>query len=102
MSDAFGELFEINEAGTTINIPTAGTFVKWVTASAGLSGPDDLVRVDAANNQLVIGANGGGIYQVTAGITMTGRSISLQQPAGHVQRRQDVGDGSMRWLGGPA
>ena len=92
MSDCFGELFEINEAGTTINIPTGGTFVKWVTASAGLSAPDDLVRVDAANNQFVIGTNGGGIYQVTVGITMTGSNNSLKQAAVHVNgvRQQKI------------
>ena len=92
MSDAYGELFHINEAGTTINIPTAGTFVKWVNFSAGLSGPTDLVLVDAANNQFVIGANGGGGYFATVGITMTGSNNSLKQAAVHVNgvRQQKI------------
>ncbi len=81
MSDAIGELFEINEAGTTITIPVAGTFEKWVTASAGLRGPTDLVLVDAANIQLVIGANGGGLYQTIVGITMMGNVNSLKEGA---------------------
>lgn len=92
MSDAFGELFEINEAGTTINIPTAGAFVKWVTASAGLSGPDDLVCVDAANNQIVIGANGGGVYQIHIGVSMSGNVNSLKEGAAFVNnvRQQKI------------
>ncbi len=92
MSDAFGELFEINEAGTTINIPVAGNFVKWVTASAGLAGPTDLVQVDAPNNQFVIGANGGGVYQAIVGVTMAGNVNSLKEAAIHVNgvRQQKI------------
>ena len=81
MSDAYGELFEINEAGTTVNIPVAGNFVKWVTASAGLGGPADLVDVDAANNQLVIGANGAGVYEVIISTSMEGSNNSLKEGA---------------------
>lgn len=82
MSDAYGELFEINEApGTTINIPVAGNFVKWVTSSAGLAGPTDLVQVDAANDQLVIGANGGGVYAIHIGVSMSGNPNSIKEGA---------------------
>jgi hypothetical protein len=79
MSDAYGELFEINEAGTTINIPVAGNFVKWTTSVAGLGGPSDIVEVDAANDQLVIGAAGGGLYEVHAGMSVSGSANSLKQ-----------------------
>ncbi len=79
MSDAYGELFEVNEAGTTVNIPVADTFVKWTTSSAGLGGPSDLVEVDAANDQLVIGANGGGVYEIIVTTSMEGNANSLKQ-----------------------
>jgi len=81
MSDAYGELFEINEAGTTVNIPVAGTFVKWTTSSAGLGGPSDLIDVDAANDQLVVGANGGGVYEVIVSTSMEGNNNSLKEGA---------------------
>lgn len=81
MSDAYGELFEINEAGTTINIPVAGTFVKWTSSQAGLGGPSDLVDVDAANDELVIGANGGGVYEVVISTSMEGNNNSLKEGA---------------------
>ncbi len=81
MSDAYGELFEVNEAGTTINIPVAGTFARWVTAGAGLAGPTDLVEVDAANNQLVIGARGAGVYEAIIGISLAGNVNSLKEGA---------------------
>ena len=92
MSDACGELFEINEAGTTINIPVAGAFVKWTTSQAGLGGPSDLVQVDAANDQLVIGAAGGGLYEVHVSVTMTGSNNSLKEGAVHVNgvRQQKI------------
>ena len=81
MSDAYGELFEINEAGTTINIPVAGNFVKWVTAAAGLGGPSDLVEVDAVNNQFVVGANGAGVYECIISSSMEGSNNSLKEGA---------------------
>jgi len=81
MSDAYGELFEINEAGTTINIPVAGNFVKWVTAAAGLAGPTDLVQVDVANDQFVIGAHGGGVYECVISTSMEGNANSLKEGA---------------------
>jgi hypothetical protein len=82
MSDAVGELFEINEApGTTINIPVAGNFVQWTTSVAGEGGPSDIVEVDAANDQLVVGAAGGGLYEVHAGMSLSGSANSLKQGA---------------------
>ncbi len=92
MSDAYGELFEINEAGTTINIPVAGIFVKWVTTAAGLGGPTDLVQVDAANNQLVIGANGAGVYRAASGASISGNANSLKEGAVHLNgvRQQKI------------
>lgn len=84
MSDAYGELFEISEAGTTINIPVAGTFVKWTTSSAGLAGPSDLVQVDVANDQFVIGANGAGVYEVKVAVSLQGNTNSLKEGSVHV------------------
>lgn len=81
MSDAFGTLFEINEAGTTITIVTAGVFVKWITSSAGLAGPTDLVQVDVANDQFVIGANGAGDYQFIISVSFEGNTNSLKEGA---------------------
>jgi len=72
MSDAFGELFTFNEPGITINIPVAGTFVKWTSFSSGLGGPSDLVQVDAANDRLLIGTNGAGVYRAAVTASYTG------------------------------
>ncbi len=65
MSDAHGSLNIHNEPGIALAIPVADTFVKWINFNAGLAGPTDLVQVDAANNQFVIGANGAGVYRCT-------------------------------------
>ncbi len=71
MPDAFGSLFTFSLAGITLNIPVAGTFVKWSDFLDGEAGPVDLVLVDGANNQLTIGANGKGIYNCT--VTWSGK-----------------------------
>lgn len=77
MSDALAEIEEHNEAGSTINIPVAGTFVKWTTASAGVSGPSDLVQADAVNNQIVVLV--AGIYEIVLSVTLTGNHVSIKR-----------------------
>ncbi len=64
MSDAFHELFEINELGNSINLPVADTFVKWTDITEGISGPSDLLSFDAANSQIVCAANGEGTFAI--------------------------------------
>ncbi len=100
MSDAYGELFEINEPGTTVNIPVAGTFVKWTTSSAGLGGPSDIVQVDVANDQLVIGAAGGGLYEVHAGMSVSGSANSLKEGSVFVNGVRDQKLEFNRQIGG--
>ncbi len=63
MSDAYGELTTHSDPPITLNLPVAGTFVKWPNFNAGLGGPTDLIQIDAPNDQFVVGANGAGIYR---------------------------------------
>ncbi len=64
MSDAYGELIK-NDTGIELALPVANAFVKWTDFDAGNAGPVDLVEVDAPNAELVIGANGEGVYDAT-------------------------------------
>lgn len=100
MSDAYGELFEHNPAGTTINIPVALVFVKWATSVAGLGGPSDIVQVDVANDQLVIGAAGGGLYEVHAAMSVSGNANSVKEGAVFVNGVHQVKLEGHRQLGG--
>ncbi len=64
MSDAFHELFEINELGNPVNFPLADTFVKWTAITEGISGPSDLLTFDVANSQIVVGPRGEGTFAI--------------------------------------
>ncbi len=64
VSDAYGQLFELNAGGSPIVIAVPGTFVKWTTSSVALAGPSDLIVPSAASDDLTVGAAGGGVYKV--------------------------------------
>lgn len=77
MSDSLGELFTFSDPPVTLNLPVAGTFVKWPNFDAGLAGPTDLVQVDAANDQFIIGTNGAGIYRAFLTASFSGDPNAL-------------------------
>lgn len=61
---SYGELFEYTPAGTVISLPVADVFVKWDNASVGLEAGAGLIVGSAANDKMVVGAQGGGVYKV--------------------------------------
>jgi hypothetical protein len=60
-----GELYENNvTGGTNITVVTAGTYVQWVSSTAGDSSGANYVVADTAADDLTIGSNGAGDYKV--------------------------------------
>jgi len=68
MPSAYGQLYE-DSAGTVINIATGGTFVKWVSSTAGLS---NLITLSTANDNITIDAGGDGTYLVVFQVSYSG------------------------------
>ena len=65
---AYGQLYE-NGAGTVINITTGGTFVQWVSSTAGLS---NLTTPSIASDNITIDTGGGGVYLVGFQVSYSG------------------------------
>lgn len=69
MSDAFAELFEHNDAGTPLALGAALAFSKWASSGLGEAGPSDLIVPDAVNDDMTVGVNGAGLYEVSGTIS---------------------------------
>lgn len=69
MSDAYGELFEHNNAGTALALGAAGAFAQWVLTTVSFAGPTDLLVPSAATHNLIVGVNGAGLYFVNISVT---------------------------------
>lgn len=71
---SYGEMFENIPAGVTVTVTTAGTYYGWISAGAGVLAPDSPVAFtgDATADRLTVGAEGEGIYQVTARVNAKG------------------------------
>ena len=58
---SYGNLFE-DSGGSEISLPTAGSFVKWVSSEAGISKGNPFLVLSTDNDDMTIGKNGAGIY----------------------------------------
>ena len=70
---AYGQLYE-NGAGSVINITTGGTFVQWVSSTAGLS---NLVTLSIASDNITIDTGGGGTYLVAFQVSYSGSNNEI-------------------------
>lgn len=71
---SYGELYETNELGTTINCVVSGTYYQWVTATVGLTSGGNLVVGSAATDSLTIGSLGDGVYLVNFHCSFNGNN----------------------------
>jgi len=68
MPEGYGQLYEVNESGTTITVATAGTWYPWKTAGVHAcsfsKGAPILTHTTGDPSRFTIGANGAGLWQV--------------------------------------
>ena len=83
---AYGQLYE-NGAGTVINITTGGTFVQWVSSTAGLS---NLVTLSTATDNITIDTGGGGVYLVGFQVSYAGSNNEIYHWAIFVEGIENV------------
>lgn len=85
---AYGELYEVNETGSSVTITTggspSGTFYPWTTSTAGLVDPSGNVTADTANDRLVVGSSGSGVYRVAASVSFNATQEREYQLAVHL------------------
>lgn len=85
---AYGELYEVNETGSVVTITTggiqSGTFYPWATTAAGLVDPSGNVTADTANDRLVVGSSGAGVYRVAASVSFNATQEREYQLAVHL------------------
>lgn len=77
---AFGQLYE-DGAGTVINITTGGTFVQWVSSTAGLS---NLTTPAVDTDNITIDSGGAGTYLVMFQASYIGSAAEIFHWAVHV------------------
>jgi hypothetical protein len=80
----YGELYEDNDAGTLIDITTAGTFYPMVSGFFGQETGSPYVDVVAESGQIRIGANGNGLYQIHCSLSYGGTVDILSEAAIHI------------------
>ena len=70
---AFGQLYE-DSGGTVINIATGGTFVQWVSSTAGLS---NLTTPAVDTDNITIDSGGAGVYLIAFQISFQGNANEI-------------------------
>jgi hypothetical protein len=80
----YGELYEDNPAGTTIDITTAGTFYQMPSGYLGQETGNPYVDVVAESGQIRIGSKGEGLYQIHCSLSYGGTVDILSEAAIHV------------------
>jgi hypothetical protein len=83
---SYGEIYEDTPAGTGITITTAGTYVGWITATAGTVVGGTLMTSDitqASGDRLVCGTTGPGKYKITAVVSLKGANNAVVKMAIH-------------------
>lgn len=92
LRSAYGQLYE-DSGGTVINITTGGTFVPWVSSTAGLS---SLTTLSTDNDNITIDVAGGGVYVIAFQVSYTGNANELYHWSVFVEGVEAVQDGSER------
>lgn len=77
---AYGQIYE-QGAGTEIAITTGGTFVKWVSSTAGES---NLVTLSTDDDTITIDAGSAGMYLVAFQASFVGNAAEIYHWAVHV------------------
>jgi hypothetical protein len=80
----YGEVYEDNPAGTTIDIASAGTFYPMPSGYIGEEAGAPYVTVVTTSGSLLIGNDGAGLYQVHASLSYGGTVDILSEAAIHV------------------
>lgn len=84
---AYGQLYE-DSAGTEIAITTGGTYVKWVSSTAGES---SLTTLSTDDDDITIDAGGAGMYLVAFHVSYVGSASEIFHWAAFVQgSKQDI------------
>ena len=96
MPSAYGQLYEETPGGTNINIATGGTFVQWVSSTAGLS---NLVTLSTANDDITIDAGAGGTYLIVFQVSFTGSTNEIFHWSAFVEGAEVIRAASERRLG---
>jgi len=81
---SYGELFESNDDGSTVDITEAGTFVKWSTSTVGQGNGAEFAVTSAATDDITIGASGAGVYKVSAHLSFNGPNLAIFRAMVHV------------------
>lgn len=101
LPDSYGELYE-NDASTSLTLPaTPGDFAQWVSSTIGLEAGAGLVVGNATNDNIVIGANGAGVYEISFQISWSGSVNTVYHPvvflngsASRISTQRKIGTGS--------
>ena len=85
LPEAYGQIVEDNDTGTTLTVATAGTWYPWISAEAGEgtgSVGGDLVTTTTGNPSSVItGSRGEGAYRVNYHISLDGPGSAVVEVA---------------------
>lgn len=68
----YGWLYEDNNSGTSLVLPTAGSFVKWASSTFGAHSGIGFVVADAGDDDITIGAGGEGTYKLNIAASFSG------------------------------
>jgi hypothetical protein len=95
MPPAYGQLYE-HSAGTVISITTGGTFVPWVSSTAGES---NLTTPAVDTDNITIDSGGAGVYLVSFQVSFIGSATEIFHWVVHVQGSPEHKVGSERKVG---
>ena len=94
MESAYGELFEDNAGGSTINMASSATYYPWVTTTAGVN---KTMTLSTANDNIVILCDGE--YLVTAQVSFAGSNTTIYTWAVHINDSAATGFKVQRTIG---
>lgn len=67
---SYGELYELSDPATELELAIAGTFYKWGSSTVGETAGVGLVVGDVDDDDLTIGVDGAGLYKINAGFNI--------------------------------
>lgn len=72
---SYAEMYENATPATVINLTTAGTFYKWITATQGLMSEEHDELSYVSPSSIKIGTHGAGIYTISVNFSGTGSNV---------------------------